>query len=139
MLHDPTTLFSLLPLIYGFGYVDVDIFYITHVESMERDLHAVIIADRLLFAYKFGSNGKYLGDYLGAGQRHGLVFQLCAIGTPEIDEMHPTAQGTVHVEPALRVSFGQNTTSLLFGYAIKDSPSVGFSSGSNDTLLFFTP
>jgi hypothetical protein len=89
MLHDPTTLFCLLPSIYGFGYVDVNIFYITHIESMERDLHICTITDLVLLAYEFGSQGEHSCYDLCAGASDVLMLSLRTIGTPELYKMHP--------------------------------------------------
>jgi hypothetical protein len=73
MLHHPTTVFCLLPLIYRLSRIDVYVFYIAHVESMERDFHAAIIAGPVLLAYEFGGHGKHRGYDFSTGSRHGLV------------------------------------------------------------------
>jgi hypothetical protein len=89
MLHDPTTVFCLLPLIYGLSRIDVYVFYIAHVESMEGNLHTCSITGSSSFIYEFGSHRKHSGYDFSAGTRYVLVFSLGTIGTPEFDEMHP--------------------------------------------------
>jgi len=139
ILHHPPTVVGLLPFPDGFSGKDIWIFYVTHGKGMECDLHTLSIRNLAVRSYEFGSHGKYPGYDLRTGASDVLMLSLGTIGTPKLDEMNPASQGAVHVEPALRVTFRQHATCLFLGYAIKDSPTVGFSSGSNDILLFFNP
>ena len=100
VLHHPFSLFGVLPLTDRFRRIYFGIFDCTHGENVEVDLHLVAVSaldrpDRELCRHR-----KDLGDHLGTGTSYRLVLLLCAIGTPELNEMHPRSQGTIHIEAA---------------------------------------
>lgn len=106
IFHYPATMIGLLPFIYGLGGIDFYIIYIAHGKGIEIDLHCYILAELDRLVNKFRSHWEDRCDSLGTGSSYFLMLFLGTIGTPELNEMHPATQGTIHVQSALNQALG---------------------------------